>query len=87
VSFDPAYYYSIYHGGAVSDFPLREELTKLEIPTLIIADPNDAGHPIEVAREMHKLIAGSQLIELQNIEDYFQLQENVSYFINSVVSK
>ncbi len=87
MSFHPAYYYSIYHGGAISDFPLREELQKVEIPTLIIGDPNDPGHPIDVAREMHSLIPNSQLIELRNIEDYFQLQKTVSYFIKSLLLK
>lgn len=87
MNFDPAYYYSIYHGGAISDFPVREELKKVKIPTLIIGDPNDPGHPIDVAREMHSLIPNSQLSELRNIEDYFQLQETVSYFIKSVTSK
>ena len=85
MSFNPAYYYSIYHGGAISDFPLREELTHVNIPTLIIGDPNDPGHPIEVAREMHELIPNSRLIELKNIEDYFQIQETVSYFIKSIL--
>jgi pimeloyl-ACP methyl ester carboxylesterase len=85
MSFEPAYYYSIYHGGAISDFPLREELTKVKIPTLIIGDPNDPGHPIEVAREMQSLIPNAQLIEIQNIEDYFQLQETVSYFLKSLL--
>ena len=84
MNFNPAYYYSIYHGGAISDFPLREELKQLGIPTLIIGDPNDPGHPIEVAREMHQLIPNAQLIELKNIQDYFQLQETVSYFVKSI---
>jgi Predicted hydrolases or acyltransferases (alpha/beta hydrolase superfamily) len=86
-NFDPAYYYSIYHGGAISDFPVREKLKEVKIPTLIIGDPNDAGHPIDVAREMQSLIPDCQLIELKNSEDYLQLQEIVSYFVKSIISK
>lgn len=84
LSFDPAYYYSIYHGGAISDFPTREELTQMKIPTLIVGDPNDIGHPIEVAREMNELISNSQLVEIRNIEDYDKLQEIVSVFLSSI---
>jgi 3-oxoadipate enol-lactonase len=82
MNFDPAYYYSIYHGGAISDFPTREELTKVKIPTLIVADPNDPGHPIEVAREMNSLIPDSELFLISNFEDYLYLQNKVSDFLN-----
>lgn len=87
MSFDPAYYYSIYHGGAISDFPLREELKQIKIPTLIIGDPNDPGHPIEVAKDMNGLIPNSRLVEVSTFDDYLQLQETVSYFIKSVLAK
>lgn len=87
MSFHPAYYYSIYHGGAISDFPLREDLKHVDIPTLIIGDPNDPGHPIAVAREMHELIPNSQLVQVSTFEDYLKLQETVSYFIKSIPNK
>lgn len=84
MSFDPGYYYPIYHGGAISDFPEREELKQVKIPTLIVADPNDPGHPIEVAREMHQLIPDSKLVLITNSEDYNKLQETVSIFLSSI---
>ncbi len=83
MSFDPAYYYSIYHGGAISDFPERDELKQVKVPTLIVGDPNDPGHPIEVAREMNELISTSRLFQVSNIDDYTQLQEIVSIFLSS----
>ena len=84
MSFEPAYYYSIYHGGAISDFPTREELTQLKIPTLIVADPNDVGHPIEVACEMKELISSSRLFQVSDQEDYCRLQETVSVFLSLI---
>lgn len=84
-SFDPAYYYSIYHGGAISDFPEREELKQVKVPTLIVGDPNDPGHPIEVAREMNELIPSSQLFQVSSRENYNQLQETVSIFLSSII--
>ena len=84
MGFEPSYYYSIYHGGAISDFPERDELTKVKIPVLIVGDPNDPGHPIEVAREMQQLLPNATLVELKNINDYRQLQETVSIFIKQI---
>lgn len=82
MSFDPAYYYSIYHGGAISDFPEREELTRVKVPTLIVGDPNDPGHPVEVAREMNSLIPDSELFLVSDYNDYLNLQLKVSEFLN-----
>jgi len=84
MTFDPAYYYSIYHGGAISDFPERDELMQVKIPTLIVGDPNDPGHPIEVAREMEELIPDSNLFQVSNTTEYRQLQETVSVFLRSI---
>jgi len=84
MSFDPAYYYSIYHGGAISDFPERKELSKLKVPTLIVGDPNDPGHPIEVAREMNSLIPDSELFLVSDYSDFLNLQLKVSELLNKV---
>lgn len=85
-SFHPAYYYSIYHGGAVSDFPEREQLAGLRVPTFIVADPDDPNHPVEVARELHSLISGSELHLVSDFMDYQELQENVSEFLKKQLS-
>lgn len=87
MSFDPAYYYSIYHGGAISDFPEREELSRLNIPTLIVGDPNDPGHPIEVAEEMHSLIPDSELFYVSDYNDYLRLQKKVSDFLGKTTQE
>lgn len=80
-NFHPAYYYSIYHGGAISDFPEREQLAGLRVPTFIVADPNDPNHPVEVAREVHSLIKGSELHLVSNFNEYQEIQKNVSEFV------
>jgi pimeloyl-ACP methyl ester carboxylesterase len=87
MSFKPAYYYSIYHGGAVSDFPEREELKQVKVPTLIVADPNDPGHPVEVAREMNELIPNSELFLIRNLDDYTRLQKTVSDLLTLIAEK
>lgn len=80
-NFHPAYYYSIYHGGAISDFPEREQLAGLRVPTFIVADPDDPNHPVEVAREIHSLISGSELHLVSNFNDYLEIQKNVIEFV------
>jgi 3-oxoadipate enol-lactonase len=84
MSFEPAYYYPIYHGGAISDFPTRNDLVKINVPVLIVGDPNDSGHPIEVAREMNSLIPDSELFLVSSFDDYLQLQNKISEFLNKI---
>lgn len=45
-------------------FDNREGFKNLNIPTLIIAGLDDQLFPIETQREVHKLIQGSQMVEL-----------------------
>ena len=45
-------------------FDNREGFRKLDIPTLIIAGLDDQLFPIEVQREVHRLIRGSRMVEL-----------------------
>jgi len=81
LSFEPQYYTQIYLGGANSDFPSREQISQINIPTLIIAHPDDPNHPLETAQELNKLIEGSELVVISNYEDYQNLQIKVRYFM------
>ena len=86
LSFDPGYYYPIYHGGAISDFPEREQLAQLHVPTLIVADPDDPNHPVEVAREINSLIPDSELVLVSDYTDYLNLQKQVRDFLKNRLS-
>jgi pimeloyl-ACP methyl ester carboxylesterase len=46
---------------------IRGELSDITVPTLIIAGGSDASLPPEQSREMHRLIAGSRLVELPGV--------------------
>ncbi len=81
LSFAPQYYTQIYLGGANSDFPSREQISGINVPTLIIAHPDDTNHPLETAQELNKLIKGSELVVISNYEDYQNLQVKVRHFI------
>lgn len=84
LGFDPHYYYSIYHGGAISDFPTHDQIAQIKVPTLIVTDPDDLNHPIEIAREINKLIPDSELFQVSCINDYNKLQNRIHDFICSI---
>jgi 3-oxoadipate enol-lactonase len=81
LSFEPRYYTQIYLGGANSDFPSREQISQINVPTIIVALPDDSNHPLEIAQELNGLIRGSELVIVSNYEDYQNLQIEVRHFI------
>jgi len=85
MSFDPAYYYSIYHGGAVSDFPTREQIAQIKVPTLIVSNPEDDKHPIRVSHEINELIPNSEMLLISSLDDYKNLQIKLAGFIDSII--
>lgn len=86
LGFEPRYYSQIYNGGAASDLPSREQIAKIQVPTLIVALPDDANHPFEIAQELNSLINNSELVKVSNYQEYLEFQKNVSRFICSVLS-
>lgn len=72
---------------------IRSELADISVPTLIIAGGADASLPPEQSREMHRLIAGSRLVELPGIghsspvEDPAQVTRVLTEFFDSVQAK
>lgn len=82
LSFEPQYYSQIYCGGAASDFPSREQIAKIDVPTLIVALPDDFNHPLETAQELNNLIKRSELMIISNLDDYKKLQIRVHDFLS-----
>lgn len=50
-----------FRGAARSDLPAREDMARLGLPVLLLAWPQDASHPLEVAQELAGLIPGARL--------------------------
>ena len=84
LAFNPAYYTRLYIDGANSDFPSPEQISEINVPTLIIAHPNDPNHPLETAQTLNNLIKRSELLIISDYEDYKILQIKVRDFINSI---
>jgi len=81
LSFEPQYYTQIYQGGATSDFPSREQISGINVPTLIIAQTDDPNHPLETAQELNNLIKKSELVVISGYDDYQDLQIKIRQFI------
>lgn len=84
LGFEPKYYSQIYADGANSDFPSREQISKINVPTLIVSIPGDVTHPAEMAQQLHYLIKTSEMIVISGYEDFENLQKKVSDFILEV---
>ena len=84
LDFEPYYYSSIYRGGAVSDLPTREQISNINVPTLIVSLTDDENHPIKMAQELNNLIKDSELIIVRDYDSYQILQMKVSDFINKL---
>ena len=84
LGFDPLYYSQIYLGGAASDLPSREQVAKIQAPTLIVALPKDENHPLDIAQELNELIDRSKLRVVSDYKGYLNLQEEVQEFLTEI---
>jgi 3-oxoadipate enol-lactonase len=81
LGFEPLYYPGIYRGGAASDLPPREQIAKIKVPTLIAALPDDTNHPLEIARQLNKLIAGSEMVVISDYDEFLKFQEKANNLV------
>ncbi len=86
LGFDPAYYSQIYLGGAASDLPSRELIATIQVPTFIVALPDDVNHPLNIAQELNELIDRSKLRVVSDYKGYLNLQEEVQEFLTEIES-
>lgn len=84
LGFDPRYYSQVYLGGSASDLPSREQLAKIQVPTLIVALPDDLNHPLDIAHELNELIDSSELKLVSDYKGYLNLQQEVMGFLKEI---
>ncbi|CAN5347579.1 alpha/beta hydrolase [soil metagenome] len=53
---------TLLRGAAMADFPAREVLSSLTLPTLLLAWTDDPTHPLSTAEELHGLLGNSHLV-------------------------
>ena len=81
---NPAGVVGAMRGAALSDFPAREALAALDVPTLILAWPDDATHPLAVAEDLHRVLPDSRLEIAAREEDPYAWPELVREFLESL---
>ncbi len=52
---------SVFRGAATSDLPTAEQLSHLDIPTLILAWVGDPSHPLETTQRLQELLPDSRV--------------------------
>lgn len=73
---------------AISNFDVRDDLSRLSTPTLIMVGEHDPGTPVEAARQVQEAIQNSVMLELpgayhlSNIEANGQFNENMLAFLS-----
>lgn len=74
----------VFRGAAGNDLPYRDRIAALgerRIPTLILAWPGDAAHPLAVAEELRELLPESHLLCAQTPEDVRRWPDLIGSFI------
>lgn len=81
---EPAGVVGAMRGASLSDFPSREELARLDMPTLILAWPGDDTHPLAVAQELHNTLPNTQLEVMTHASDPYRWPQLVREFMTSL---
>lgn len=58
---DPARLAMVFRGAGTADFPSREQVASIGVPTRILAWSGDPGHPVSSAEELAGLIPDAEL--------------------------
>ena len=70
-----------FRGAAATDLPPREAIARLSMPVLLLAWPQDASHPLEVARELAELLPDARLEVARSPGEVAQWPSVVADFI------
>jgi len=75
---------NLYEGAALSDLPPRDEIAKLDLPTLILAWEDDKVHPAESAYALHDLMPQSQLFVAGDMAGVGQWPGRIKTFLRDI---
>lgn len=73
---------TIYRGAALADLPEADAISRIDVPTTILAWIDDPGHPLSTAERINHLIRDSQLIIARTPAD---LDEWPQFLLEQVV--
>ena len=65
--------------AAIRDMDLRELITGIRVPTLVIVGEDDPATPPEKAREIQNLIPGAQLEVIADVAHLLNIEQDVAF--------
>ncbi len=81
---DPRVVVAILRGAKLCQFPSREEIREITQPALILAWPEDAGHPLSVAEELHALLPQSHLVVASSLKGAKSWTQQIHDFLSAL---
>ncbi|MEA3214754.1 MAG: 3-oxoadipate enol-lactonase [Acidimicrobiia bacterium] len=74
----------LFRGAGTADLPTREQITKITVPTLILAWSGDPAHPLTTAEALADLLPSAQLSVARTWEDFGQWTDKALAFLHSL---
>jgi 3-oxoadipate enol-lactonase len=84
---DPMRLVGLLRGAGFADFPTREEVASISVPTLVLAWSGDAGHPLTTANELGSLMKGSDVVVASTWDELQQFGKRIVSFTGDVETR
>ena len=76
---------AVLRGVARSDVPPKDSVGGIQAPALILAWPDDPGHPTSTAEALHELLERSELEVALSLKDVLGWRDRVGEFLDQAV--
>jgi pimeloyl-ACP methyl ester carboxylesterase len=81
---DPVRLATVFRGAGTADLPDREQVSRIGVPTLILAWTGDPGHPLSTATELESLLPDAQMSVASTYDDFAGWTDDVLTFLGSL---
>lgn len=83
---DPVRLATVFRGAATADLPNREQVSAIDVSTLVLTWTGDTGHPVSTARELGDLIPHARVNIASTFEDLASWTDQVSDFVGALTA-
>jgi pimeloyl-ACP methyl ester carboxylesterase len=83
---DPPALRHVLHGAADSDLPDPERLAEIDAPALIVAVPDDPGHPLSTAEELAERMPFAQLRVVASLAEIDEIHATATHFLAEIAA-
>lgn len=75
---------TVLEGAANADFPAKEIVSALSIPTLILAWDTDPGHPVSTAEQLAELLPNNELSIARSFDQILGWSDRIAAFLRAL---